>query len=362
MSEINRIFRGQAGRKPSIKSKSGNQIASYLEGYVRNRGICTSGEIVNEGMKHFKLSRSQIYTTWSKIKKNKVLKATKEELKQFGISDVKGNTTYWIHIDNSKIRDEFRELIAALARADTKKQFLVLLRELRSSRFHDFLIGGPIDETDLLLCLLLLMLNNTYPTEISPICGQTTQTIDRSQITDFAHEISDYLRTIYLANNYMSKKYESLFFLILKDTLNKVVVEDQTNSNILGLAKDLSFIASDVNKEKFNEIIFSSFKQNLIKNSVDYDKIYGGIINIESILSYLMKESGQKKLEYRFWNYMWKIVIFSCDKVPEDRISQDEKRKVSETIHIMINGETSIRPNLYNDIQKIIEQIRDLSE
>ena len=126
--------------------------------------------------------------------------------------------------------------------------------------------------------------------------------------------------------------------------------------------KDLSFIASDVNKEKFNKLIFSSFKQNLIKNRGDYDKIYGGIINIEGILSYLTKESGQKKLEYGFWKYMWEIVIFSSDKIPEAMISQDERRKVSETIYAIINGEIPTRPNLYIEIQKVIEQIRDLSE
>ena len=141
-----------------------------------------------------------------------------------------------------------------------------------------------------------------------------------------------------------------------------VVIEGQTNSNILELTKDLSYIACDVDKKNFNKLIFSLFKQNLIKNSGDYDKIYGGIINIKDILSYLTKESGQRKLEYGFWKYMWEILIFSSDQIPKDMISQDEKRKVSETISIIINGETPTRPNLYNDIHKLIEQIRELCE
>ena len=362
MSDKSETFSNIAGRKPNFTSKTDNQIGSHLEDFVRGRGICTSEEIVKEGMEHFKLSRSQIYKIWSKVKKNKVLRATDEDLKRYGISTVKGNTTYWIHIDNSKIRDEFRELIVTLTRSDTKYQFLGLLGELDSKRFHDYLEGGPKEETDMLVCLLSLMLNKECPEEISQKNGMTRLRIDTSEINGLAHAISGFLQTMYVANNYMGKKYKDLFFSLLTETLNKVVIEEHTNHSSLELAEHLSFIASDVDKKKFDRLIFSSFKDNLIKNSGDYDKIYGGILNIEGILTYLANGSSQKKFEYTFWRYMWEIVIGSSDKVPEDMIPKEEEVKVSDTIRSIMNGKISQHPTLYHDIQSTIERIRSLCE
>ena len=362
MSNKNETFTGIVGRKPHSISKSDNEVGSRLEDFVRDRGICTTGEVIKEGMEHFRLSRSQIYKIWSKVKKDKVLRATDEDLRRYKISTVKGNTTYWIHVDNSKIHDEFRELILTLTKSDTEYQFLGLLGELDSKRFHVYLEGAPIEETDLLVCLLALMLNRDCPEEISQKNGMTRLRIDTSEINGFAHTISGFLKTVYVANNYVGKKYEDLFFPILEDTLDKVVIEDHTNQSFLELAKHLSFILNDTDKKKFDGLIFSSFKRNLIKNSGHYDKIYGGLLNIEGILTYLTKGSSQKKLEYRFWKYMWEIVIGSLDNIPEEMISQEEKVKVSDTMHSIMDGKISQRPTLYHDIQSTIERIRSLCE
>lgn len=361
MSKINKTFNNHVGRIPDNRNRTGAQVRSYLEDFVRKRGICTSGEIVKEGMHHFKLSRSQIYSIWTKVKMNNVLKATEEELKQYGISAIKGNTTYWIHIDNSKIRDEFTELIAALTSSNTKIQFLGILGELESIRFYDFLKKGTTEGTDQLLCLLLLMLNRQCPEEISGKYKFNNLRIEASEIADYTHVISAYLKTIYEATKYISKKYEKILSSILEESFNKVLIEDQSNPNSLELVKHLSFIVSDANKQKFNEVIFSSFKNNLVRNSADYDKIYGGIINIENILMYLVKESGYKKLEYRFWRFMWQILIRTFNHFPKDMLSDDEKKKLSEAVDTIMNGGIYKRPNFYKDVLNIMARIRDLS-
>ena len=361
MSESEKIFRSQVGRIPNNKSKTGNLVGSYLEDFVRNRGICTSGEIVNEGMKHFKLSRSQIYTTWSKIKKNKVLKATKKELKQFGISDVKGNTTYWLHIDNSKVRDEFRELILALSRSTTKSQFLGLLGELGEDRFQDFLKNGPVDGIDQLVGLLMLMVHKDCPVEVSRKYDLTKLEINFSEITEYAHVVASYLRRMH-PSSYISNMYRKQLFSIFNEELRKLVVENMTVSRVYELLKHITFIVSDIDDEQFNKAIFLSFKQILTSDQFEFDKIYGGIHNLEQLISELTRESDRKKLQYKYWRYMWQIILASFDKIPAKILNNEERMKLAITVNNLTNLNTPNGQNRFNEVRIIIDRLRKLCD
>ena len=361
VSESKKIFDSHVGRIPNNTSKTGNIVGSYLEDFAKNTGICTSGEIVNEGMKHFKLSRSQIYTIWSKVKKNNVLKATEEELKQFSISDVKGNTTYWIHIDNSKVRDEFRELIVALSRSTTKNQFLGLLGELGEDRFQNFLKNGPIDGIDQLVGLLMLMLNKDCPVEISRKYGLTKLEINSSEITEYAHEVASYLKKM-RPSIYMSSTYFKQFISIFTDELCRSMVENMTFSSVYELLKNISFIVSDIDNDRFNEAIFSSFKQNLNRDQFEFDKIYGGIHNLEQLISELTKESDRKKLQYKYWRYMWQIILASFDRVPAEVLNNEERMKLAITVNNLTNLNTPNGPNRFNEVRILIDRLRKLCE
>ncbi len=361
MSEINRIKSGHVGRIPNNRSKTGNIIGNYLEDFVKNRGICTSGEIVNEGMKHFKLSRSQIYAIWSKVKKNKVLKATKEELTQFGISDLKGNTTYWIHLDNSKVRDEFGELILALSRSTTKSQFLGLLGELGEDRFQDFLKNGPVDSIDQIVGLLMLMLHKDCPAGISQKYGLTKLEINFSEITEYAHVVANYLKKMH-PSGYMSSIYGEQLFSIFNEELEKSVVENMTVSSGYELLKHISFIVSDIDNEQFNEAIFSSFKRNLNAEQFKFDKINGGIHNLLQLISELTEESGKKKLQYKYWRYMWQILLTSFDKIPAEMLNNGEREKIAITVNSIQSLNTPNGPNRFNEIRILIDGLRKLCE
>ena len=52
MSEINKINRGHVGRIPNNRIKTGIKVENYLDNFVKTRGICASGDVVKEGMKH----------------------------------------------------------------------------------------------------------------------------------------------------------------------------------------------------------------------------------------------------------------------------------------------------------------------
>lgn len=361
VSDRNRIFSSHAGRIPNNISKTGDIIGNYLEDFVKNRGVCTSGEIVNEGMKHFKLSRSQIYAIWSKVKKNKVLKATNEDLEQFGIYDVKGNTTYWLHIDNSKVHDEFRELIFALSKSTTKSQFLGLLGELGEDRFQVFLKNGPVDGIDQLVGLMMLMLHKDCPLGISRKYGLTKLEINFSGITEYAHVVANYLKKMH-PSGYMSSIYGKQFASIFDEELEKSVVENMTVSSGYELLKHISFIVSDIDNKQFNEAIFSSFKRNLNADQFKFDKIYGGIHNLLQLISDLTKESGKKKLQYKYWRYMWQILLTSFDKIPGGVLNNEEREKIAITVNSISSLNTPNGSNRFNEVLILIDGLRKLCE
>jgi hypothetical protein len=361
MSKTNRIIRGHAGRIPNNRSKTGIQVESYLEDFVKKRGICTSGDVVKEGMIHFRLSRSQVYTVWNKVKMNNVIRATEEELKQYGISTIKGNTTYWIHINSSKIREEFRELILALSRSTTKSQFLGLLGELGEDRFQVFLKNGPVDGIDQLVGLLMLMLHKDCPVGVSKKYGLTKLEINFSEITEYAHVVANYLKKMH-PSGYMSSMYRQQFLSIFNEELEKSVVENMTVSSVYELLKHISFIVSDIDNELFNEAIFLSFKQNLTADEFKFDKIYGGIHNLIQLISELTKESGKKKLQYKFWRYMWQILLTSFDKIPAEELNNVEREKIAITVNSISSLNTPNGPNGFNEIRILIDGLRKLCE
>ena len=359
MSEINKINRGHVGRIPNNRIKTGIKVENYLDNFVKTRGICASGDVVKEGMKHFRLSRSQVYTIWTKVKMNNVIRATEEELKQYGIYDVKGNTTYWIHIDNSKIRDEFRELILALTKSTTKSQFLGLLGELSEDRFQDFLKNAPIDGIDQLVGLLMLMLHKDCPLGISQKYRFTKLGINFSEITEYAHVVAAYLKKMHMSG-YMSSMYGEQFVSIFQKELEKSVVENVTGSSCYELLKHTSFIVSNFDNEKFNEAIFSSFKRNLIENGFKFDKIYGGIHNLLQLISELTKESDKKKLQYKYWRYMWQIILASFDNIPAELLNENERIKLAITVNNLSNLNTLKDPNRFNEVRILIDRLREL--
>ena len=361
MSANNKTFNNHVGRIPDNRNKTAAHVGCYLEDFVRKRGICTSGEIVEEGMKHFKLSRSQIYTVWSKVKNSKVLKATKEELKQFGISDVKRNTTYWIHIDNSKIREEFSELIVALSKSTTKNQFLGLLGELGEDRFQDFLKNGTIDVIDQLVGLLMLMLNKDCPREISRKYRLAKLEIKFSEIIEYAHVVAVYLKKMH-PSSYMSSMYGEQFVSIFKEELEKSVVQNMTASSGYALLKHISFIISDIDNEQFNMVIFSSYKRILTADRFEFDKIYGGIHILLQLITELTKESGKKKLQYKYWKFMWQILLISFEKIPEEFLNKEEREKIAITVNQLSSLNTSNGPNRFNEVRILIDGFRKLCE
>ena len=205
------------------------------------------------------------------------------------------------------------------------------------------------------------MVHKDCPVEVSRKYDLTKLEINFSEITEDAHVGASYLRRMH-PSSYISNMYRKQLFSIFNEELRKLVVENMTVSRVYELLKHITFIVSDIDDEQFNKAIFLSFKQILTSDQFEFDKIYGGIHNLEQLISELTRESDRKKLQYKYWRYMWQIILASFDKIPAKILNNEERMKLAITVNNLTNLNTPNGQNRFNEVRIIIDRLRKLCD
>jgi hypothetical protein len=109
-------------------------------------------------------------------------------------------------------------------------------------------------------------------------------------------------------------------------------------------------------------VIFSSYKRILTADRFEFDKIYGGIHILLQLITELTKESGKKKLQYKYWKFMWQILLISFEKIPEEFLNKEEREKIAITVNQLSSLNTSNGPNRFNEVRILIDGFRKLCE